>query len=159
MNIVLLSWYESLKVWDVDWRLCSSYLWHGSICYCCSAAIFVSLLFDFRLFDLLLALVYCCSCSLIACLLLLLFLLLLFYCQHDWKTIFSSVDQYSIRRKKLNVLELWYEKFPSWENMWGYVFGVKTKPSVPQAENFDLLVDTWETDNSKVITWINKFVT
>ena len=45
------------------------------------------------------------------------------------------------------------------KNMWGYVTGTKAKPSVPQTENFDLLLDGWETDNSKVITWINNFVT
>ena len=45
------------------------------------------------------------------------------------------------------------------KNMWGYVTGVKAKPSAPQTENFDELLDTWETDNSKVITWINNSVT
>ncbi|XP_023761615.1 uncharacterized protein LOC111910054 [Lactuca sativa] len=47
------------------------------------------------------------------------------------------------------------------KNMWGYVTGKKkkAKPLVPQTENYDLLLDAWETDNSKVITWINNSIT
>ena len=44
------------------------------------------------------------------------------------------------------------KNFRRGKNMWGYVAGTKAKPSVPQTENLDLLVDEWETDNSKVIT-------
>ncbi|XP_023740731.1 uncharacterized mitochondrial protein AtMg00810-like [Lactuca sativa] len=35
------------------------------------------------------------------------------------------------------------------KNMWGYVTGTKAKPLIPQTENFYLLLDAWETDNSK----------
>ena len=45
------------------------------------------------------------------------------------------------------------------KNMQGYVTRVKVKPSVPQTENCDLLVNTQETDNSKVVTWINNSIT
>lgn len=43
--------------------------------------------------------------------------------------------------------------------VWGYVIGAKAKHSVPLVENFYLLVDTRENNNSKVITWINNSVT
>ena len=45
------------------------------------------------------------------------------------------------------------------KSMWGYCTGTKIKPTVPQLENYDALLDTWETENSKVITWINNSVT
>lgn len=44
------------------------------------------------------------------------------------------------------------------KNIWGYVTGVEAKPSLPQAQNFDLSVDTWETYNSKANSWINNSV-
>ena len=37
------------------------------------------------------------------------------------------------------------------QNMWGYVTRTKAKPSVPEGENFDVLVDACETDNSMFI--------
>ena len=45
------------------------------------------------------------------------------------------------------------------KNMWGYITGVKPRPIDDKTENFDLLVDLWETNNSKIITWINNSVT
>ncbi|XP_023771662.1 uncharacterized protein LOC111920316 [Lactuca sativa] len=36
------------------------------------------------------------------------------------------------------------------KNMWSYVTWTKANPLVPQTENFDLLLDAWETDNSKL---------
>ncbi|KAJ9548438.1 hypothetical protein OSB04_020981 [Centaurea solstitialis] len=42
--------------------------------------------------------------------------------------------------------------------MWGYVTGKSSKPTDEKAANYSLLVDSWETDNSKVITWINNSV-
>ncbi|KAJ9550333.1 hypothetical protein OSB04_014378 [Centaurea solstitialis] len=44
------------------------------------------------------------------------------------------------------------------KNMWGYVTGKSSKPTDEKAANYSLLVDSWETDNSKVITWINNSV-
>ncbi|GJY40989.1 hypothetical protein Tco_0428259 [Tanacetum coccineum] len=43
--------------------------------------------------------------------------------------------------------------------MWGYVSGTKTKPVDGDGDNYAVLLDTWEVDNSKVITWINNSVT
>ncbi|KAJ9567342.1 LOW QUALITY PROTEIN: hypothetical protein OSB04_003308 [Centaurea solstitialis] len=42
--------------------------------------------------------------------------------------------------------------------MWGYVTGKASKPTDEKAANYSLLVDSWETDNSKVITRINNSV-
>ncbi|KAJ9557693.1 hypothetical protein OSB04_012307, partial [Centaurea solstitialis] len=39
-----------------------------------------------------------------------------------------------------------------------YVTGKSSKPTDEKAANYSLLVDSWETDNSKVITWINNSV-
>ncbi|KAJ9545334.1 LOW QUALITY PROTEIN: hypothetical protein OSB04_025041 [Centaurea solstitialis] len=44
------------------------------------------------------------------------------------------------------------------KNMWGYVTGTSSKPTDEKATNYLSLVDSWETDNSKVITWINNSV-
>src|SRR5581483_12044726 len=44
------------------------------------------------------------------------------------------------------------------KNMWGYVSGTSLKPTDDKAANYLSLVDSWETDNSKVITWINNSV-
>ncbi|KAI3822076.1 hypothetical protein L1987_09657 [Smallanthus sonchifolius] len=45
------------------------------------------------------------------------------------------------------------------KNMWGYVTGTKGKPTDKfKAAEYALALDTWETDNSKVITWINNSV-
>ncbi|GKE23221.1 hypothetical protein Tco_1434733, partial [Tanacetum coccineum] len=37
--------------------------------------------------------------------------------------------------------------------------GTKTKPVDGDGDNYAVLLDTWEVDNSKVITWINNSVT
>ncbi|KAJ9562057.1 hypothetical protein OSB04_007217 [Centaurea solstitialis] len=42
--------------------------------------------------------------------------------------------------------------------MWGYVTGTSSKATDEKATNYLSLVDSWETDNSKVITWINNSV-
>ena len=42
--------------------------------------------------------------------------------------------------------------------MWGYVTGTTRKPTDKKAENYVLLLDSWEIDKSKVIIWINNFV-
>ncbi|KAJ9553465.1 hypothetical protein OSB04_017510 [Centaurea solstitialis] len=44
------------------------------------------------------------------------------------------------------------------KNMWGYVTGTSSKSTDEKATNYLSLVDSWETDNSKVITWINNSV-
>ncbi|GKC03110.1 gag-pol polyprotein [Tanacetum coccineum] len=43
--------------------------------------------------------------------------------------------------------------------MWGYVSGVKKMPTDEKIDNYDVLLETWEVDNSKIITWINNSVT
>ena len=42
--------------------------------------------------------------------------------------------------------------------MWGIVTGIKGKPTYDKAANFAILLESWETDNSKIITWINNSV-
>ena len=44
------------------------------------------------------------------------------------------------------------------KKMWGYCTGTKLKPMVSQQENYDVLLDTQEMENSKVTTWINNSV-
>ncbi|KAI3493452.1 hypothetical protein L1887_41842 [Cichorium endivia] len=43
------------------------------------------------------------------------------------------------------------------KNMWGIVTGTKGKPRAG-VEGYATLLESWETDNSKIITWINNFV-
>ncbi|XP_073131422.1 uncharacterized protein [Henckelia pumila] len=45
------------------------------------------------------------------------------------------------------------------KSMWSYVTGVRIKPTDETTTNYANLVDSWETDNSKIITWINNSVT
>lgn len=40
--------------------------------------------------------------------------------------------------------------------MWGIVTGVKRKQTNEKAANYSMLLDDWEIDNSKIMTWINK---
>ena len=43
--------------------------------------------------------------------------------------------------------------------MWGYVTGTRIKPTDKKAIDYAESLDAWEADNSKIITWINDFVT
>ncbi|GJU20485.1 hypothetical protein Tco_1153827 [Tanacetum coccineum] len=43
--------------------------------------------------------------------------------------------------------------------MWGYVTGVKNMPTDKKLDNYDVLLETWKVNNSKIITWINNSVT
>lgn len=45
------------------------------------------------------------------------------------------------------------------KNVWGIVTGTKGRPTDDKAANYATLLDSWETDNSKIITWINNSVT
>ena len=47
------------------------------------------------------------------------------------------------------------KKFLKGKKLWGYVSGTFVKPRDEKAENYMKLVDVWESDNSKIITWIN----
>ncbi|KAI9176462.1 hypothetical protein LWI28_003129 [Acer negundo] len=42
--------------------------------------------------------------------------------------------------------------------MWGYVSGISGKPEDKKAENYVDLLDVWEANNSKLITWVNNSV-
>ena len=44
------------------------------------------------------------------------------------------------------------------KNMWSIVTGTRAKPADDKAANYATLLDSWETDNSKIITWINNSV-
>ena len=43
------------------------------------------------------------------------------------------------------------------KKLWGYVIGTSVKPKSTN-ENYTTELDTWEANNSKIITWINNFV-
>ena len=43
------------------------------------------------------------------------------------------------------------------KNLWGYVIGTCVKPKNPN-ENYTAKLDTWEANNSKIITWINNSI-
>ena len=45
------------------------------------------------------------------------------------------------------------------KSMWGYVTGVRVKPTDEKTTDDANLVDLWETENAKIITWINNSVT
>ncbi|XP_019455139.1 PREDICTED: uncharacterized protein LOC109356269 [Lupinus angustifolius] len=42
--------------------------------------------------------------------------------------------------------------------MWGYVSGTFVKPTNSATENYAKELETWEVNNSKIITWINNSV-
>ena len=50
------------------------------------------------------------------------------------------------------------KNFLKGKKLWGYVSGTFVKPRDEKAENYMKLVDVWEFDNSKIITWINNSV-
>ena len=50
------------------------------------------------------------------------------------------------------------KNFLRWKNMWSIVTGSRAKPADDKAANYATLLDSWETDNSKIITWINNSV-
>lgn len=50
------------------------------------------------------------------------------------------------------------KNFLKGKKMWGYVNGSNTKPTDEKAENSSELIDVWEANNSKIITWINNSV-
>lgn len=54
------------------------------------------------------------------------------------------------------LLELCDESFYTSTHMWG-VIGVKGKLTNEKCDNYATLLDVWETDNSKIVTWINFF--
>ncbi|KAL5807725.1 hypothetical protein ACOSQ3_028416 [Xanthoceras sorbifolium] len=41
---------------------------------------------------------------------------------------------------------------------WNYISGTNVKPMNDKAENYAQLVENWQVDNSKIITWINNSV-
>ena len=43
------------------------------------------------------------------------------------------------------------------KNLWGYVTGTSIKPKSTN-ENYAIELETWEANNSKIITWINNYV-
>ncbi|XP_047342810.1 uncharacterized protein LOC124946290 [Impatiens glandulifera] len=45
------------------------------------------------------------------------------------------------------------------KSMWGYVTGTKMPPTDKAAETYATMLDIWEADNSKIITWIKNSVT
>ena len=50
------------------------------------------------------------------------------------------------------------KNFLKGKKLWGYVSGTFVKPRDEKVENYMKLVDVWESDNSKIITWINNSV-
>lgn len=47
------------------------------------------------------------------------------------------------------------KNFLKGKKLWGYVNGDSAKPIDDKTENFPALLDTWEANNSKIISWIN----
>ena len=43
------------------------------------------------------------------------------------------------------------------KKLWGYVIGTSVKPESTN-ENYTTELDTWEANNSKIITWINNYI-
>ncbi|KAK0607549.1 hypothetical protein LWI29_016510 [Acer saccharum] len=50
------------------------------------------------------------------------------------------------------------KNFLKGKKMWGYVSGISGKPDDKKAENYVDLLDVWEANNSKIITWVNNSV-
>ena len=42
--------------------------------------------------------------------------------------------------------------------MWGIITSDKKKQTEEKDDNYVTLLDSWETNNSKIIAWINNFV-
>jgi len=43
--------------------------------------------------------------------------------------------------------------------MWGYILGVKAKPIDNKVDDYATTLGVREVDNSKIIIWVNNFVT
>ncbi|KAK0601903.1 hypothetical protein LWI29_028637 [Acer saccharum] len=50
------------------------------------------------------------------------------------------------------------KNFLKGKKMWGYITGTLVKPKNEKAEDYVNLLDVWEANNSKIITWINNSV-
>ena len=50
------------------------------------------------------------------------------------------------------------KNFLKGKKMWGYINGDLKKPKNEKAENYANLLDVWEANNSKIITWINNSI-
>ena len=51
------------------------------------------------------------------------------------------------------------ENFVRGKPMWGYISGVKEKSIDTKANDYATALEVWEVNNSKIITWVNNFVT
>ena len=72
----------------------------------------------------------------------------------------DSLQSISVRLDGKNFTYWHYvmKNFLKGKKMWGYVTGDLGKPSDEKAENYTALLDVWEANNSKIITWINNSV-
>jgi len=52
-----------------------------------------------------------------------------------------------------------YEKFLCGKSMYGYVSGVKAKRIDTNVDDYTTALKVWKIDNSKIITWVNNYVT
>jgi len=74
-----------------------------------------------------------------------------------WKRWFASIYECEVGWEELFVLELYNEKFSKGKKIWGYVSGTYVVPKNTK-EGDVALIDAWEANNAKIITWINNSV-
>ncbi|KAK4485459.1 hypothetical protein RD792_008100 [Penstemon davidsonii] len=72
----------------------------------------------------------------------------------------DSLQSISVRLNGKNFSYWSYvmKNFLKGKKMWGYVTGIEVKPTTDSGADYAKLLDIWETNNSKVITWINNSV-
>ncbi|KAK4478679.1 hypothetical protein RD792_014172 [Penstemon davidsonii] len=72
----------------------------------------------------------------------------------------DSLQSISVRLNGKNFSYWSYvmKNFLKGKKMWGYVTGIEVKPTTNYGADYAKLLDIWETNNSKVITWINNSV-
>lgn len=72
----------------------------------------------------------------------------------------DSLQSISIRLNGQNYSYWSYvmRNFLKGKRMWNYVTGVLNKPTDIKDENYVALLDAWEANNSKILTWINNSV-
>ena len=72
----------------------------------------------------------------------------------------DSLQSISVRLNGKNYSYWCYvmKNFLKGKKLWRYVSGVSIKPTDDKVKDYADLLDTWEADNSKIITWINNSV-
>lgn len=72
----------------------------------------------------------------------------------------DSLQCISVRLDRQNYSYCSYvmKNFLNRKKMWGYITGMRSKPIDDTVKGYADMLDVWEANNSKIITWANNLV-